>query len=392
MAGIGGAHQDVRFCRAPDGVRIAYAVHGSGPPLVITTCWLSHLQHDWQSPVWRHFLRDLGEVATVIRYDERGHGLSDRDVEDFSLEARVGDLEAVVEHSGVDRFAVMAMSQGGPVAIRYVAAHPDRVTRVIFYGSYAAAMPDPSGEDLEMQEAIDRIIKVGWSRPTAEFRRVFTTLMIPGATEEQMSWLDELQRVAVTADTLFKARQQRVLADATDDLERLTMPTLILHSVDDRMNEFEFSRTLASHIPDARLVPLESSNHIVLDHEPAWGVFVDEVSRFMAADGAPVPEPESLDRLLSPRELEVLRLAADGLDNDAIAAALTLSVRTVERHLQNSLRQARPDRPQRPHRRRGAAARRSRWAGCAYARVVATRRTLRKVARRRGSAERPRRS
>ena len=336
VTSIGTAHQDVRFCRAPDGVRIAYAVHGSGPPLVITTCWLSHLQHDWQSPVWRHFLRDVGEVATVIRYDERGHGLSDRDVEDFSLEARVGDLEAVVEHSGVDRFAVMAMSQGGPVAIRYVAAHPDRVTRVLFYGSYATSMPDPTSEDLEMQEAIDRIIKVGWSRPTAEFRRVFTTMMIPGATEEQMSWLDELQRVAVTADTLFKARQQRVLADATDDLERLTMPTLILHSVDDRMNDFEFSRTLASHIPDARLVPLESSNHIVLDHEPAWGVFVDEVSRFMAADGAPVAEPEALDRLLSPRELEVLRLAADGLDNDAIAAALTLSVRTVERHLQNS--------------------------------------------------------
>ena len=204
---------------------------------------------------------------------------------------------------------------------------------MIFYGSYAAAMPDPSGEDLEMQEAIDRIIKVGWSRPTAEFRRVFTTLMIPGATEEQMTWLDELQRVAVTADTLFKARQQRVLADATDDLDRLTMPTLILHSVDDRMNDFEFSRTLASHIPDARLVPLESSNHIVLDHEPAWAVFVDEVSRFMAADGPVSADPE---RLLSPRELEVLRLAGEGLDNDAIAATLTLSVRTVERHLQNA--------------------------------------------------------
>ena len=134
VASIGDAHQDVRFCRAPDGTRIAYAVHGSGPPLVITTCWLSHLQHDWQSPVWRHFLTDLGRVATVIRYDERGHGLSDRDVEDFSLEARIGDLEAVIEHSGIDRFAVMAMSQGGPVAIRYVADHADRVTRVIFYG------------------------------------------------------------------------------------------------------------------------------------------------------------------------------------------------------------------------------------------------------------------
>ena len=334
VASIGDAHQDVRFCRAPDGTRIAYAVHGSGPPLVITTCWLSHLQHDWQSPVWRHFLTDLGRVATVIRYDERGHGLSDRDSEDFSLEARIGDLAAVVEHSAVDRFAVMAMSQGGPVAIRYVADHADRVSRMIFYGSYAAAMPDPSAEDLEMQEAIDRIIKVGWSRPTAEFRRVFTTMMIPGATEEQMAWLDELQRVAVTADTLFRARQQRVLADATGDLGRLGMPTLILHSVGDRMNDFEYARTLASGISDARLVPLESSNHIVLEDEPAWSVFVDEVTRFLAPDADPVA-PDPIDRLLSPRELEVLGLAADGLDNDAIAEALTLSVRTVERHLQN---------------------------------------------------------
>ena len=356
VAGIGGAHQDVRFCRAPDGVRIAYAVHGSGPPLVVTTCWLSHLQHDWQSPVWRHFLRDLGEVATVIRYDERGHGLSDRDVEDFSLEARVGDLEAVVEHSGVDRFAVMAMSQGGPVAIRYVTAHPDRVTRVIFYGSYAAAMPDPSGEDLEMQEAIDRIIKVGWSRPTAEFRRVFTTLMIPGATEEQMSWLDELQRVAVTADTLFKARQQRVLADATDDLERLTMPTLILHSVDDRMNDFELSRTLASHIPDARLVPLESSNHIVLDDEPAWRVFVDEVCGSWRPTALRPPSPKPRPAALpsgargaaagrrGPRQRGHRRRPDPQCPHRRAAPA-------------ERLRQARPDRPQRPHRRRGPAAR-----------------------------------
>ncbi len=338
VASLGGANQDVRFCRAPDGVRIAYAVHGSGPPLVVTTCWLSHLQHDWQSPVWRHFLRDLGRVATVVRYDERGHGLSDRDVDDFSLEARIGDLEAVVEHSGVDRFAVMAMSQGGPVGIRYVARqleNLDRVTRMIFYGSYAAALPDPTDEDREMDEAIDRIIKVGWSRPTPEFRRVFTTLMIPGASEEQMSWLDELQRVAVTADTLYRARRQRVLADATDDLGRLTVPTLILHSVGDRMNDFERSRVLASGIPDARLVPLESSNHIVLEDEPAWRVFVDEVTAFLRPDSSDGAGSVSLDEVLSPRELEVLRLAAEGLDNDAIAEALTLSVRTVERHLQN---------------------------------------------------------
>jgi pimeloyl-ACP methyl ester carboxylesterase len=294
MSSIGSARQDVRFCRAPDGVRIAYAVHGEGPPLLVTTCWLSHLQHDWESPVWRHFLRDLGKVATIIRYDERGHGLSDREVDDFSLEARVGDMAAVAAHAGFERFAVMAMSQGGPVAIEYAVAHPERVTRMMFYGSYAAAMPDPTPEDLAMEEAINQIIKVGWARPTPEFRRVFTTLMIPGATEEQMSWLDELQRVAVTGEKACQARNQRMRADATAALDRLEVPTLILHSVDDRMNDFEQARVLASHIPGARLVPLQSRNHIVLEDEPAWPVIVEEVTDFMR------PTPSTTRRRSSP--------------------------------------------------------------------------------------------
>jgi pimeloyl-ACP methyl ester carboxylesterase len=130
--------QELRFCRSSDGVRIAYARHGSGPPLVIATCWLSHLQHDWQSPVWRHFLRDLGEIATVVRYDERGHGLSDWDVDDYRLEARIADIEAVVDDAGLDHFALMAMSQGGPPSIAYAVRHPERISRLIFYGSYAA--------------------------------------------------------------------------------------------------------------------------------------------------------------------------------------------------------------------------------------------------------------
>src|SRR5687767_9208622 len=153
--GSGDPPQVVRFCRAPDGVRIAYAVHGSGPPLVVASCWLSHLQHDWNSPVWRHFLADLGTVATVIRYDERGHGLSDWDVEDFSLESRIGDLEAVVDAAGADRFALMGMSQGGPVSISYAARHPERVTRLIFYGSYANPLMGATPEDLAQQEVFE---------------------------------------------------------------------------------------------------------------------------------------------------------------------------------------------------------------------------------------------
>jgi pimeloyl-ACP methyl ester carboxylesterase/DNA-binding CsgD family transcriptional regulator len=326
----GAAAQQVRFCRAPDGTRIAYAVHGAGPPLLISTCWLSHLQFDWESPVWRHFLTDLGRFATVVRFDERGHGLSDWDVSDHSLDARIGDLEAVADAAGFDRFALMAMSQGGPVAISYVHRHPERVSRLVFYGSYSSARTGLSSEQLELQDTFGQLIKVGWARPDSTFRRVFTSLMIPGATEEQMRWLDDLQRVAASASTAYTARIQRVAADTDDLLPDLKLPTLVLHSARDRMNDFDYGRRLASSIAGARLVALDSDNHIVLEHEPAWQVFLAEVQAFLADDA-----PTSLDDVLSPRELEVLHLVADGRDNDDIAAALHLSSRTVERHLQN---------------------------------------------------------
>jgi pimeloyl-ACP methyl ester carboxylesterase len=326
----------VQFCRAPDGVRIAYAVHGHGPPLLVSTCWLSHLQFDWESPVWRHFLTDLGEFATVVRFDERGHGLSDWDVTDHSLEARIGDLEAVADAAGFPRFALMAMAQGGPVAISYAVRHPDRVSRLLFYGSYSCATRGMTDEDRELEDAFDKMIKVGWARPDSTFRRVFTSLMIPDATEPQMRWLDDLQRVSVSATTAHLSRRQRRAADADPLLPQLQLPTLVLHSTGDRANSFEQGRHLASSIADARLVALDSDNHIVLEDEPAWRVFADEVRGFLAADGAAGPPAAArIDDVLSGRELDVLRLAADGRDNEAIAGELQLSVRTVERHLQN---------------------------------------------------------
>lgn len=331
--------QDIRFARSADGVGIAYAVHGSGPPLLIDTCWLSHLQFDWQSPVWRHYLVELGRIATVVRYDERGHGLSDRGVTDHSLAARTADLEAVADDAGFERFALLAMAQGGPVAIEYAARHPQRLTRLIFYGSYAGAQAAASPEELELYAAFEALIKVGWARPTSEFRRVFSSMMIPGGTEEQMRWLDDLQRMAVDAETAVLARSQRQVTDSSGRLAELDLPALVLHSRGDQMNEFEHARQLAAHIRGARLVALESDNHIVLADEPAWPVFLREVTAFLAPDRGAVPAapPEdAVAALLSPRELDILRLAADGRDNDAIAAALVLSVRTVERHLQNA--------------------------------------------------------
>ena len=329
--------QDVRFARSADGVGIAYAIHGSGPPLLIDACWLSHLQFDWQSPVWRHFLVELGRIATVIRYDERGHGLSDRGVIDHGLEARVADLEAVADDAGLERFALMGMGQGGPVAIEYAARHPGRLTRLIFYGSFAGLQPPATAEEIELYEAFQALIKVGWARPRSEFRRVFSSLLIPGGTEEQMHWLDDLQRMAVDADTAVRARAQLVLTDSTARLPELELPTLVLHSRGDQMNEFAHARRLAVNIRGARLVALESNNHIVLASEPAWPVLLREVTEFIAPDRKPAPpvETEHVTSVLSPRELDILALAAEGRDNNEIAAELVLSVRTVERHLQN---------------------------------------------------------
>lgn len=327
--------QELRFCRAPDGVRIAYARHGSGPPLVIASCWLSHLQFDWQSPVWRHFLDELGKIATVIRYDERGFGLSDWEVDDFSLEARLGDLEAVVDDAGVDRFALMAMSQGGPVSIAYTDRHPERVTRCIFYGSFAAVDRSPDAE--EFADTVNRLIKVGWERPTPEFRRVFTWMMIPGANEEQMRWIDDLQRMSTSAEVAIRARAGRRLADAVELLPAIKVPTLVIHSRDDHMIDFDNGRHLATSIDGARLVALDSANHIVLGDEPAWPVFLAEVTEFLAPEREASRQQSGLaPGVLSQRELEVLRLAAEGYDNERIAESLSISVRTVERHLSNS--------------------------------------------------------
>ncbi|WP_226345540.1 alpha/beta fold hydrolase [Agilicoccus flavus] len=326
--------QRVRFARSSDGTTIAYAVHGSGPALVLDSCWLSHLEFDWQSPVWRHYLVELGRAHTVVRFDERGHGLSDRDVTDFGLERRIDDLCAVVDDAGLERFALVAMAQGGPVALHYTARPPERVAaRVrehLRRGHRARHRRRPRarggvrGDDPR-----------GLGPHGPLFRRVFTAMLIPDATEEQMRWVDDLHRRAVSARTAVESRRQRGIADASDVLAAITAPTLVLHSRHERMNDVEYSRILARGIPGARLVLLDSRNHILLEDEPAWPVFLAEVTAFLAEDETPAPA-ESVRDLLSPREGEVLALAAQGLDNAGIGAALTLSVRTVERHLQNA--------------------------------------------------------
>ena len=330
-------HQDIRFCRAADGVRLAYAIHGSGPPLVVASCWLSHLQYDWQSPVWRHFLDQLGSIATVIRYDERGFGLSDWTVDDFSLPARLADLEAVVAAAGLDRFALLGMSGGSAVAMAYAIAHPERVSRLMLYGTACGEPVAFSPDELAEEETYRSMIRVGWAKEDPEFRRVFTMRFIPGATEEQLRWFDDLQRMSTSATNAVASRIARQQVDIGADLPKISAPTLVLQAMGDRMNTFDNAVSVSSLIPKSRLVPLQSQNHILLADEPAWRVFIDEVASFLEPErqAAGSRRPYRPSEAFSPREREVLRLAADGRTNDEIADALTLSVRTIERHLSN---------------------------------------------------------
>jgi pimeloyl-ACP methyl ester carboxylesterase/DNA-binding CsgD family transcriptional regulator len=335
--------QSVGFCRSADGVRIAYSRLGQGPPLVVSTCWLSHLEYDLQSPVWQHFVRGIAALSSTVRYDERGFGLSDWDVTDFSFEARLNDLEAVVDAAGLERFALLGMAQGGPVAVAYAHRHPERVSRLALLASYVATV-DGDSETLLMEETFTKMIEVGWARPEGRFRRVFTDALMPGASPEQMTWVDELMRRSTSTENAVAFRQARLDIDVTDLLPQLDLPTLVMHSRGDQMNPIAGSRRLAAEIPGAQLVTLESDNHVLLDGEPATEVFFAALAEFLAPDAAAAATAATAAtagptlEVLSGREREVLDLVAAGRENREIAAALTLSVRTVERHLQTIYR------------------------------------------------------
>jgi pimeloyl-ACP methyl ester carboxylesterase/DNA-binding CsgD family transcriptional regulator len=324
--------QRIRFCRTPDGVRLAYAVHGRGPLLVRPGTWLTHLEYDWASPVWRHWLSELGRSFTVLRYDDRGCGLSDRDVGEFSLDRWVCDLETVVDAAGADRFDLLGVSQGAPIGVAYAARHPERVRRMVVYGGYARGRLRRSEAERAQAEMLVSLVRVGWGSPTPAFRRAFAQLLVPDGTDAEIEPIVELQRMSSSPETAAAIRQARGEIDVSAEAEQLTAPTLVLHAREDVMVPFEEGRRLASLIPDARLVSLEGRNHIMRADDPGWPGVVQQVRSFLGQPGRTAAAPPVQ---LTERELDVVRLVTDGLDNEAIAAELVLSVRTVERHLSN---------------------------------------------------------
>jgi pimeloyl-ACP methyl ester carboxylesterase len=274
--------QETRFCTTPDNVRIAYAATGKGPPLVKAANYLSHLEYDWQSPVWRHFLETLSADSTLVRYDERGCGLSDHDPQDFSFDAWVRDLESVVQAAGIDRFPLLGISQGGAVAIEYAVRHPEKVTQLILFGGYARGWAKRgSAKTIEERQATMTLIKHGWGRDDPAIRQYFTSVFIPDGTLEQMRWFNDLQRVSCSPENAVRFQKEFGTVDVSMDLPNVKAPTLVIHSRGDLSVPFEEGRLLAAHIPNSRLVVLESRNHILLESDPAWGKFVFEVRSFL---------------------------------------------------------------------------------------------------------------
>lgn len=329
--------QEIRFCTAPDGVQIAYATLGDGPPLVKAANYLTHLEHDWQGPVWRHWLRGLARHHTLVRYDERGCGLSDWDVEHFSIEAWVQDLEAVVDALELERFPLLGISQGASVSVAYAIRHPQKVSHLILYGGYARGRfhRDLTKEERLQAETMINVIRVGWGKDNPAFRQLFTTMLIPEGTEEQMDWLNKLARISATPENAATMERAFYGIDVTEAAVAVSVPTLVLHSRDDGGIPFDEGRLLASLIPDARFVPLESKNHILLENEPAWARFLAEVHSFLGIVGPEESESpaEELFPELTPRELEVLTLMAQGESNETIAEELVVSPKTVRNYV-----------------------------------------------------------
>ncbi len=287
--------QEIRFCTTSDGVRLAYATAGEGRPMVRVATWLSHLEFDWRSPIWRHWLEELAKGHLLVRYDARGCGLSDWKVEDISFDAWVRDLELVVDTLGLERFVLLGISQGGAVSIEYTVRHPERVSQLVLYGIYARGWAKREQSESEERRALLTLTKHGWGRDNPAYRQVFTTLFVPGATPEQMRWFNDLQRKSMSPENAVRFQTVTGNIDVLERLHQVTVPTLVLHSRDDAVCPFEEGRQVAALIPNARFVTLESRNHILLREEPAWETFVAEVRRFLGIKeaGSPLPLPSS---------------------------------------------------------------------------------------------------
>ncbi|MCA2410316.1 alpha/beta fold hydrolase (plasmid) [Rhizobium leguminosarum bv. viciae 248] len=326
--------QTIRFATAEDGTRIAMASCGQGQVILRAAHWLSHVDYDLESPVWRPWLQALSAQNRFVRYDPRGCGLSDRHVFDLSVEAWHADLAAVAASIEEPRFVLLGLSQGGALAIVFALKYPERVSHLVLlnaYGQGARARAQTEAERLEAETLVN-FVRIGWGRDNPAFCRFFTNLFIPDGTPEQHRWWGDLERQTATADVAAQLLWQMQGIDVLDLAAMLRVPTLIAHCRGDMRVPFDQGCKLAAAIPGASFVPLESKNHVLLPDEPAWNVFQTELAAFLGQDRSVRPRAVS-EAGLTPAEAALLDLVAEGLDNRAIAERLGKSAKTVRNQL-----------------------------------------------------------
>jgi pimeloyl-ACP methyl ester carboxylesterase/DNA-binding CsgD family transcriptional regulator len=334
-------NQEIRFCRASDDIRLAYAKLGKGPPLVKVGNWMSHLEYDWNSPVWQPWLENWSRFHTFYRYDPRGCGLSDWNVYDFSFDALVGDLETVVDAAGLEQFDLFAMSQGGCVSIAYTAKHPERVRRLVIYGGYlqGSLSGNPTPEVVEEAEVRLKLLKLSWGNERPEYRHVFTMSLIPEGTREQFAWFNNLQLISTSPSNAMEVQRMFNMVNVYDLAKTIKVPTLIIQAKHDSAVPFDLGREVAAQIPAAHFAILESKNHVLMQTEPAWSFFWNEFYHFLGVRSESntsktiISVEDKIWSELSIREREVLRLLAQGYTNLEISQKLVLSEKTVRNYV-----------------------------------------------------------
>jgi len=326
--------QQIRYVEATDGTRLAWATSGEGPAIVKAANWLTHLQYEWENPVWKHWIRFFSTQGRLVRYDERGCGMSDWRGGALSLEQWSADLHAVIEAAvPAGPLTLLGISQGAATCIRYALDHPERVARLILYGGYARGASRRHSPTAEAAyRAMIDLARVGWGSQNETFRQVFTSRFIPGGTREQLGWFNELCAKTTTGEVIASLFKARSVVDISQLLGHVRVPTLVLHARADEVIPVAEGRLLASGIPGAEFVELDSRNHILLEHEPAWQHLQEAVRSFLVPGAA---THASVFAGLSAREREVLALMTEGLGNSKIAERLRISEKTVRNHASN---------------------------------------------------------
>jgi pimeloyl-ACP methyl ester carboxylesterase len=326
--------QHIHIASTADGVHLGWARAGSGPVLVRAANWLTHLRYDLESPVWRHWIEFLAGNFDFVRYDERGCGMSDRVVEHMSQDTWLVDLECVIDAAGItEPMVLLGISQGSIAAIQYAIRHPERVSQLVLYGGYTEGWARRDGADAARFRAVLEMVRVGWGSRNPVFRQAFTSRFLPEGTHQQLDWFNDLCRESVAPDMAARLLEGRANVSIVDLPAQVRVPTLVLHARHDEGVPFSEGRRLAAGIPGAEFVELDSPNHVLLAHEPAWRVFQDAVLEFTGAQRRQDPVAG-----LTRREQQILALLHEGLDNAAIGRRLHLSDKTVRNHLSSVYR------------------------------------------------------